>query len=145
MRPLATTILNGVGTRLSALAAEPGDEFTAFELQVLGLGAFVLASDAERGPAVRAEEHRDLADLLRRARRLGLEVAVDEQRLEDDLAPLPQTVADRRLAEVQEAVIGLHEELEATAHTDADRTALLDAVWATLARCNARRRGVAPS
>ncbi len=125
-----------------ALAAEPVDEFAAFELNVLGLGAMVLSQDAERGPGVRAREHHDLADLLRRARDQGAEVGLDDDHLAADLAALDQSEVDRRLAEVQQAVADLHEALEA-APADQRRTDLIDDIWTTLARCNARRRGTA--
>ena len=140
MRPPAATILGGVSARLLALSAQPVDEFAAFELQVLGLGAMVLSQDAERGPAVRAREHRDLADLLRRARAHGAEVDLDDDHLDVDLAALDQGEVDRRLAAVQQAVADLHEALE-SAPADRRRTDLIDDIWSTLARCNARRRG----
>ena len=125
-----------------ALAAEPVDEFAAFELNVLGLGAMVLSQDAERGPGVRAREHRELAGLLRRAREQGAEVGLDDDRLDADLTTLDQSEVDHRLAEVQQAVGDLHEALE-TAPDGERRTELIDEIWATLARCNARRRGAA--
>ena len=140
MRPPAATILGGVGARLLTLASEPVDEFAAFELNVLGLGAMVLSQDAERGPAVRAREHRELADLLRRARVQGVEVDLGDDQLDVDFAALDQSELDRRLAEVQQAVADLHEALE-TAPADQRRTDLIDDIWTTLARCNARRRG----
>jgi hypothetical protein len=140
MRPPATTILDGVSTRLLTLSSQPVDEFAAFELQVLGLGAMVLSQDAERGPGVRAREHRELAELLRRARARGVEVGFDDHHLDVDLAGLDQSELDRRLAEVQQAVGDLHEALEATTG-DARDTELIDDIWGTLARCNARRRG----
>ena len=142
MRPPAATILGGVGARLMALAAEPVDDFAAFELNVLGLGAMVLSQDAERGPGVRAREHRDLADLLRRAREQGAEVELDDAHLDVDLAVLDQREVDHRLAEVQQAVGDLHEALE-TQPADQRPSDLIDDIWSTLARCNARRRGTA--
>jgi hypothetical protein len=140
VRPPAATILGGVSTRLLALSSQPVDEFAAFELQVLGLGAMVLSQDAERGPGVRAREHRELADLLRRARARGVGVDLDDDRSEVDLAALDQSELDRRLAEVQQAVADLHEALEAVPADERD-TDLIDDIWTTLARCNARRRG----
>jgi hypothetical protein len=140
VRPPAATILGGVGGRLMALASEPVDEFAAFELNVLGLGAMVLSQDAERGPGVRAREHRELADLLRRARARGAEVDLGDDHLDVDLTALDQREVYRRLAEVQQAVADLHEALEAA--PDGQRRAdLIDDIWTTLARCNARRRG----
>jgi hypothetical protein len=142
VRPPAATILGGVGSRLMALAAEPVDEFAAFELNVLGLGAMVLSQDAERGPGVRAREHRELADLLRRAQARGAGVDLDDHHLDVDLAVLDQSELDRRLAQVQQAVADLHEALEATPADERDDD-LIDDIWLTLARCNARRRGAA--
>ena len=141
MRPPAATILGGVSTRLLTLSSQPVDAFAAFELQVLGLGAMVLSQDAERGPGVRAAEHRDLADLLRRASAQGAGIGLDDHHLDADLAVLDQSEVDRRLAEVQQTVADLHEALEAAPADERD-TDLIDDIWATLARCNARRRGV---
>lgn len=141
MRPLATTILGGVGARLMTLSSQPVDEFAAFELNVLALGTMVLSRDAERGPGLRTLEHRELSGLLRRAREQGVEVELADERLDVDLGALDQSEADRRLAEVQQAVADLHEALESEP-ADEQRTALADEVWTTLARCNARRRGV---
>lgn len=140
MRPLAPTILGGVAARLGALAEAPRDEFSAFELRVLSLGAATLTADAEDGTRLRSAEHRELARLLRAARARGHSVDVSDACLDADLSTVGATEADRLLARVQQATIDLHARLEETAPHDSEDARLLDETWATLASCNGLRR-----
>lgn len=145
MRPPATTILGRLSERLALLGTAPPstpvDAATAFELQVLGIGAAALADDAERGAALRVEEHRALGELVRRGRALGLAGDVDDTALEAALETCRLGEADRCLAAVQQAVTDLHAQVEQRPG-DPDCVALRDEIWATLAWCNGRRRGL---
>lgn len=131
MKPPAPTVLGALAARLMGMAAEAGDDFTAFELNVAALAAMSLAREAELGVAARLAESRELAALLGR---VEPEAAPGADPQELSLAAL-----EAHLATLRQRVTDAHEWIET--QESAEAQAMNADVYAVLRSVNALRRG----